>query len=496
MTPEDLKRAMSGQQIPEHRAGFWDDVAADLDESASRKRRHPLWLIPFEAAAAVLALVGVGVILGGTPSDLPILSPFFDDDVVAIEEVDPPPTTVPGDGTAQLSDGEGGFDPVPLPEDGGPLILPDPGEGEPGGPVAGIDEEGRVDPEENSLPAPPWSSTTLELIAVDPVIVDEWMAAENQLWCSALYPAELDPDDAEIRAAQFAGGWALAWDLPDLRSAFGVAGVGLSPAEDTGIRMINQVHYEGVVVGYDGEGFDPSNERRLAEFAIPGQGCVYQVWSELGDDHLVSLVDSLRFVSGLVAEPIVPEVTTGPIDRGPAPWTAEPPPTADDGAASPEELPNVVATGGIPEGAVKRIAGLLDGGIAWDLPEGPGHDEFNVACGDCGRGVVGFAVTGDAHEIENPAYVWDDGSAAAVVPRVGDPAIPLDRIRVLAGDTGELEPEGVQIDISIPAHGITITVWSHLGLESVLEIVDGLRFANREQAPPADDTPEPGDTLP
>lgn len=486
MKPEDLKQAFSKQQIPEHRAGFWDDISAELDDVTRRKRRHPVWLIPFEAAAAVLALIGIGVILGGTPSDLPLLSPLFDEDVVAIEEPNVPPTTEPvgvaaepalpnddgpGPGTLPVTDDSGAAEPEPVPAGGNP-----------------------ADPQDGPLPAPPWSAPSLELIAVKPAIVDAWLSAENQLWCTALYPAGFETGDAEIRQAEFAGGWAVAWDLPELRSAFGIAGVGLSPADDTGIRMVNQVHYEGVVIGYDGEGFDPSNPRRLAEFAIPGQGCMYQVWSELGDDHLVALVDSLRFVTGLVAEPLPREVVVAPIDLGPAPWDLEPVTGPEDDPEPPDGVPRIATTAGIPDEATKRVAVVLDWAVAWDLPSGPGHDELDFACGDCGRGVFGVGVSVGAVEFDHPDYRWDDDSTATVLPRVGDPAIPIDRIRVRAGDTGELVPEGVRVDISMPAQGITITVWSHLGLESALEIVEGLRFAVREQASEAN--AGTGDTIP
>ena len=40
-----------------------------------------------------------------------------------------------------------------------------------------------------------------------------------------------------------------------------------------------------------------SGPNQLAYLTIPGQGCLYNVWSRLGVDHLEYLLGQLRFVS-------------------------------------------------------------------------------------------------------------------------------------------------------------------------------------------------------
>ena len=64
---------------------------------------------------------------------------------------------------------------------------------------------------------PGWIGAQLLQSDVPKVLVQQWEAAENRSWCSALYPADatsLGPGGV-IRPANFGGGWAVAWDLPD-----------------------------------------------------------------------------------------------------------------------------------------------------------------------------------------------------------------------------------------------------------------------------------------
>src|SRR5688500_18776587 len=76
------------------------------------------------------------------------------------------------------------------------------------------------------LPSP-WSEPPLEPAEVPAIYIELWRAAENGPRCALLAPERLDPvlqQAARPRAATFSGGWAVAYDLPETRSAFGIAG--------------------------------------------------------------------------------------------------------------------------------------------------------------------------------------------------------------------------------------------------------------------------------
>ncbi|MDH3250129.1 MAG: hypothetical protein OEQ47_14270, partial [Acidimicrobiia bacterium] len=275
MTPEELRTALEAQPVPDHRPGFWDDLGNELGSRAPAPGRRAGWLVAVGAAAAVIAVAGVAALL------------------IRQAPLDTGPVATEGPQTATT------------------LVSPATE------PVAvstsqAVSEDGIA----------PWDRGLLSIEDVPSALTTEWRRAENQLWCSAIYPTDIGVGDADLRRAEFSGGWALAWDLPELRSAFGVAGVGSPAWEGIGIRMPNTISYGEQVVGYGGEGFDDAAEQRMAEFSIPGQLCGYQVWSKLGDEHLVELVDSLRLVDGLEAAPIDLDARPGdwgPADRGPAP---------------------------------------------------------------------------------------------------------------------------------------------------------------------------------
>lgn len=87
----------------------------------------------------------------------------------------------------------------------------------------------------------------------------------------------------------------MAYDLPDLRSAFGVAGAGVRADEPALYQWPHRKQWaDGSVAGYGPEGGIGPNE--LAYLRIRGQGCVYNIWSRLGRDHLEFLLERLRFV--------------------------------------------------------------------------------------------------------------------------------------------------------------------------------------------------------
>lgn len=158
---------------------------------------------------------------------------------------------------------------------------------------------GRIEPE---LPPAPWSAESLASTAVPEVYLREWAGAENRESCALLAPAATGEPDAEARGARFTGGWGVAYDLPGRRSAFGVAGTGAeaaSPSYDAWPHR--RAWADGSTAGYGPEG--GSGPNRLAYLRVPGQACLYNVWSRLGTEHLEHLLEELRFVRISGADP-------------------------------------------------------------------------------------------------------------------------------------------------------------------------------------------------
>ena len=161
-----------------------------------------------------------------------------------------------------------------------------------------------IPPPESSVPdqraTAPWSSATLAPAAVPAVYVNAWRAAANRSRCALLAPARLSSDvaaEARPRPATFSGGWGVAYDLPSERSAFGVAGTGASAwSGDVYDQWPERRTFsDGSRVGYGPEGGTGPNW--LAYVRIPGQDCLYNVWSRRGQAHLEQLLGELRFVA-------------------------------------------------------------------------------------------------------------------------------------------------------------------------------------------------------
>ena len=146
----------------------------------------------------------------------------------------------------------------------------------------------------------PWSAATLDSASVPLIYHAVWRRADNRATCALLAPAQLDlalARESTSRAATFSGGWAVAYDTPQVRSAFGVAGAGVS-AWGAGVYddWPHRLSWnDGSRAGYGPE--DASGTNWLAYVRIPGQDCLYNVWSRRGRAHLEELIASLRFVA-------------------------------------------------------------------------------------------------------------------------------------------------------------------------------------------------------
>jgi hypothetical protein len=164
---------------------------------------------------------------------------------------------------------------------------------------------GCAQPENSAQPAPdnndnpqadaPWRNAALASSQVPPVYYTVWNRAENRATCAPVAFASTGEEQATPRAATFSGGWGVAYDLPRLRSAFGIAGAGVNASDSTySAWPHNRSWADGSSVGYGPEGGTGPNQ--LAYLRIAGQECLYNVWSRLGNEHLESLIEAIRFI--------------------------------------------------------------------------------------------------------------------------------------------------------------------------------------------------------
>lgn len=145
----------------------------------------------------------------------------------------------------------------------------------------------------------------------------QWRRADNRATCAPLAFTDIGSGaQATPRRANFSGGWAIAFDLPSLRSAYGIAGPGLilpqdnQPAPTQRERLRRQWPFwvelktlpQPAFAGYGIEGAEPypaanpdgHGLNSLAYLRVGGQTCTYNVWSRLGRGHLELLLRGLR----------------------------------------------------------------------------------------------------------------------------------------------------------------------------------------------------------
>lgn len=164
-----------------------------------------------------------------------------------------------------------------------------------------------------ALPASPWSSAPLGSAAVPGPILSAWQHAENRAQCAPLAPVALGAGaGARPRVGELEGGWAVEFDqrgMPGVgrdgelcarcgRGVFGIAGTNLIPedlvTEESEAELPAPSFADGSHLSVEppAEGEDVA----AAVITVRGQGCVYQVWSFLGEEHVRELVGSLRLV--------------------------------------------------------------------------------------------------------------------------------------------------------------------------------------------------------
>lgn len=470
-----MRRALEGMHVPEHAPGFWDALEQRLEQAAAtddvdvddagpllvplgrehRPRVSP-WLAAAAAAAVVLASGGITALV------------FRPDTGTEATGSEPRTTTTVAAATTTT-----------MPADTVPAALAD----------------------------PPWAAEAVAQEAAPQLLTQAWDSAENKRWCSALVPTDLGAAAAAAapRRAVFDGGWGIAWDLPSGpgqsadgedcadcgRSAFGIAGTAAVPDAQLVAREQNaMVWSDGSVAGFESPGGQTAR-KRVATVVVAGQGCAYEVWSNLGDAHLRRLITSLRPVLGLQAEPVVmrrpgdPPIVT---ERALPPWSGPAVLTSalddlffEQWAALGIDQPQLVLAGLGSElkGATIRT---WEGGVAWDLEDGPGHDSENRPCEDCGRGVVGIGwqpVAGSVTVggVSLPYRIeWSDGSWAEYGSRQASPAVPRDRVVYFDPETGDEIVDGLQAVVHVTGMDRDVVVWTHLGEPHLLYLIDQLRF--------------------
>jgi hypothetical protein len=155
----------------------------------------------------------------------------------------------------------------------------------------------------------PWGAEHLASQAAPRPLLQAWTRADNQGWCAPLAPATLGAGEgARPRVGSAPGGWSLEFDRRGAagigangevcttcgRGAFGITGTAMS-AEDA-----EDLLGPGATVFADGGRIDvqanADEPAAVATVVVPGQDCVYQVWSFLGREHLDELVAGLRLV--------------------------------------------------------------------------------------------------------------------------------------------------------------------------------------------------------
>lgn len=164
----------------------------------------------------------------------------------------------------------------------------------------------------STLPEAPWSAERMAMSDAPDSLVRAWEHADNRDTCAPIAPASFGAAaGARARTSELHGGWAVEFDrrgLPGVdargepcetcgRGVFGIAGTSLTPedlvAYDSGDTAPLPTYRDGSYAEMELEG---EGEGAAATFTVAGEGCVYQVWSFLGPDHVEELVRELRLV--------------------------------------------------------------------------------------------------------------------------------------------------------------------------------------------------------
>jgi hypothetical protein len=359
------------------------------------------------------------------------------------------------------------------------------------------------------LPPAPWSVPPLPSEAAPSFLADQWNQAANKGSCGALYPADANDlaADAVVRSADLVeGGWAVTWDRPAGpgqdedgvycencgRGAFGIAGTD-APRESLAAFRERLEWSDGSVAGYGLQDLSEPGAPHLASISIPGQGCTYRAWSFLGEDHLLALLDELRFVEGMLAKVLdAPEEAV--VALGPAPWLRAPvgeaavpdPLLAEwtEEVLRPRTCPLLapVALGPGDSATARRAENAAEMLAAWDLPNGPGRYSTGNYCANCGRGAFGIGTITRSNDASlgferfSVTHTWDDGAELRIVSEATEFFnIAPDRAEFTDPETEEPVAAPFNGYLLIPGLGCGYRLWSFLGVDYLVHLVQSLR---------------------
>lgn len=167
--------------------------------------------------------------------------------------------------------------------------------------------------EMGALPLAPWADAPLAVAAVPAPILAAWQHAENRAECAPIAPTALGAGDgANPRVGELEGGWAVEFDQRGMpgadrdgapcarcgRGVFGIAGTNLVPEDLVTEESLSDLPPASFADGSHLSVEPPvgDEDAAAAVITVRGQGCVYQVWSFLGEEHVRELVSSLRLV--------------------------------------------------------------------------------------------------------------------------------------------------------------------------------------------------------
>ncbi len=170
----------------------------------------------------------------------------------------------------------------------------------------------------SGLPVAPWSVAPLATTAVPGAVLSAWATAENRTVCAPVALATAGEARARV-SDMIEGGWAVEFDRPGMpglsangescarcgRGTFGIAGTAMSPSEIAG-EEVGDAPAPSFADGSHLEVEPPAEGEDVAAAMITmsGQGCVYQVWSFLGEAHVRELVAGLRRIDVAPEQPL------------------------------------------------------------------------------------------------------------------------------------------------------------------------------------------------
>jgi hypothetical protein len=192
---------------------------------------------------------------------------------------------------------------------------PDSEVGDPSSESSGQDSPAEPVEPETETPAdvadpPPWSADRVAKGDVPKVYLIEHGKADNRATCPILVFTDVgEGAGARPRRANFHGGWAVAYDKKGLpgthpsgedctdcgRGAYGIAGAGVSKGGGGPPWPHELLWSDGSKVGYGPEG--GTGKRQLAFLEASDADCLYNIWSALGEQHLLQLLGGLRRVA-------------------------------------------------------------------------------------------------------------------------------------------------------------------------------------------------------